>query len=302
MVRVMEKSMTSRRLTQLSAVALGVLLLWALVSQPGADLEPDIFMPAIGILGLLIAILFGLVFLAMSFAIRGSRTYWSGGVDSKQVGRIIVMIGLIVLTQLAVGLSLYRLGDFTTLYLVMNSLLAFALIPAGLLVSGFVKWPERKSSASKLQRLLTGIVGISVAAAVSFAAVSWAPEPVKIPPVSELSMILAVILAAAAAEEVVFRVLLLTALVDHTRSRLNALVLSAVVFGLAHAPLELFHPAVLADWALVSQVAIAYAPQFIAQIALGLVLGALWLRTGSITVVVLVHAVNNVGSTLAYGL
>ena len=51
---------------------------------------------------------------------------------------------------------------------------------------------------------------------------------------------------------------------------------------------------------MLQQAANAYAPGFLLQTVLGMVLGALWLRTGSIWLVVLTHAIFNLGPALAY--
>ena len=38
------------------------------------------------------------------------------------------------------------------------------------------------------------------------------------------------------------------------------------------------------------------------QTMLGLILGVLWLRTGSITLIALTHAIMNMGNVMAFGL
>lgn len=124
----------------------------------------------------------------------------------------------------------------------------------------------------------------------------------EMPSAGVLFISVAKIIVLAAAEEVIFRVLLLTALLDLTRSRLYAVFLSSVVFGLVHAPLELMQPVVHGDWLALQYMAQAYAPDLLLQTFAGLVLGVIWLRTGSIGLVVLTHAVINVGPTLLIGL
>jgi membrane protease YdiL (CAAX protease family) len=44
----------------------------------------------------------------------------------------------------------------------------------------------------------------------------------------------------------------------------------------------------------------SYAPIYLGQLVLGLVLGVVWLRTGSITLVTAIHAIANVGYALAF--
>ena len=46
----------------------------------------------------------------------------------------------------------------------------------------------------------------------------------------------------------------------------------------------------------------AYAPLFLGQGVIGTFLGVLWLRSGSIVLIALTHAIFNVRTTLLYGL
>ena len=144
------------------------------------------------------------------------------------------------------------------------------------------------------------VAALGFAIGVSYLKFANAPPDSEILTVGDLVLHGPVLLVAAAAEEVVFRVLLLTALLDLTRSRFHAVFVSSVVFGLGHAPLALIQPVALGDWALLQHAAQAYAPHLLLQVLGGLALGSVWLRTGSLGLVVVTHAIMNVGPVLPF--
>jgi membrane protease YdiL (CAAX protease family) len=94
----------------------------------------------------------------------------------------------------------------------------------------------------------------------------------------------------AAAEELVFRVILLSCLCTVLRSRLAALLLSSVIFGAVHIPNAYAEGAVSEFWQV----------DFVTALPLlivwdGLFYGVLWLRTRSFVLVTVIHAVSNFG-------
>ncbi|GAA0869174.1 hypothetical protein GCM10009116_10100 [Brevundimonas basaltis] len=106
---------------------------------------------------------------------------------------------------------------------------------------------------------------------------------------------------AAAAEEVVFRVLLLTALLSATGSRLQALVLSSTFFAIVHVPLDLAGPLLALEWQVMADGIVALAPSLLMKLGVGFLLGAVWLRTGSLILISLLHFMGNFGPVLAAG-
>lgn len=289
---------TLRLQSQFIALGLAALTFWIMVSAPGV-VDPEFAGTIYVVFALLVAVFFGLLFVVLRFATAGSTIYWSGSPRPNQVGWILAMIGVALAVNLSAGWILQdRLGETAEIVALLTSM----LVPAALLALGLVKWPARLKSASKLRLSLVSAAAIGFAIAVSYSKFANGPAVLEIPPVGGLFISVAVLIAAAAAEEVVFRILLLTALLDLTRSRFHAVFLSSVVFGLAHAPFVLLQPVVHGDWLILQSVAQAYAPDFLCQTLFGLVLGVLWLRTGSIGLVVLTHAVMNVEPTLLTGL
>ena len=293
--------MIARSLSQFFALGLAALTFWFMISAPGV-LAPEFAGAIYVVFALMLAVLFGLSFAVMRFATAGSTIFWSGGSrPSRQVGRIATLIGVALAVHLSAGWIFElqgRLDETATTV----ALLTWTIIPAAFLAFGVAEWPARLESTSKLRLALVGAVAVCFAIAVSYAKFANGPPELEIPSVGVLFIPVAGLTVAAAAEEVVFRVLLLTALLDLTRSRFHAVFLSSILFGLTHAPLALLQPVVHGDWPMLQYAAEAYTPEFLMQTVGGLVLGVLWLRTGSIGLVVLTHAILNVGPRLLTGL
>lgn len=293
--------MTAHRLSQLLAFALAALTWWVLVSRTGV-VEPEFAVEINAVLAVVVALAFSLLFVGLRLATAGSAIYWSGDAGPRQVWRIGLMIAATLALQLAPGEILDLFGRLDTLSATALHLLAWTIVPAAFLQFGLVKWPTRLRSASKLGLLLAGATGIAAAAAWSYGAVAFATVELSIPPVAVLAVEMAANVVGATAEEIVFRVLVLTALLHLPVSRFQAVFLSSVAFGLVHVPGALAEPIVSADWAMLQGAAFEYGPRFLMQTLAGVFLGVLWLRTGSIVLIALTHAVLNVGATLAYGL
>lgn len=288
---------TLRLPSQFIALALAALMFWCIISQPQGALETGedgLFYAA---LIALIAVFCGLWFLALKLGTAGSAVFWRGEGGSKQVKRIALMVGVALTIQLSLDATLIVSGHSSALSATITGLLVWTLVPAAFLWSGFVTWPRRMGRPSWFRLLLASVVAIGLAAAFTYRSILIsAPET---PSFGELSVMLARLVVAAGAEEVVFRVLLLTALLDLGFSRFQAVFLSGVVFAVGHAPLAMAQPITLGDWPLLHHAIDLYGEVFLAQVAVGLGLGVLWLRTGSITLVTLTHALFNVGAALA---
>ena len=293
--------MIARRLSQFFVVALAALALWSVVAAPGV-VGPEFAGTIYVAFTILLALLFGGLFVALRFASAGSTVFWKGGPrPGRQVGRIAIMIGTALAVQLSAGWIFELDGRLDEAASVL-ALLTWTVIPAAFVASGVVKWPKRVEVASKRRLTLVGAIAICLTLSVSYAKFAYAPTEVVIPSLGGLLIPVASLIAAAAAEEVVFRVLLLTASLDLALSRFHAVFLSSIAFGLIHAPLALMQPVVHSDWSMLQYAAYAYTPVFLMQTLAGLCLGVLWLRTGSISLVVLSHAIINVGPTLLTGL
>ncbi|GAA0869078.1 hypothetical protein GCM10009116_09140 [Brevundimonas basaltis] len=291
--------MTSRRLTQTLPAALVALTWWTLVSRPGV-VDPAFAGTIYVAMFAVTVVVFGVLFLALRVATGGSVIYWSTN-RRDQVRPIGWMIVAGVAVMLAAGSILAGLGLFDVGAAWATSLLAWTLVPAAFLQFKWVIWPTRLSRPGPLKLLLFGVVAICVAAAWSYAAFSAAPAASRIPWDESVIVSLGAVIVGATAEEVIFRVLLLTALLDRTGSRLQAVFLSSVAFGLTHVPGEMAQSVAAGDWTMIQLIAHEYAPQFLIQTLTGLFLGVIWLRTGSIVLIAATHALFNTGGMLASG-
>lgn len=291
--------MTLRRLSQILALALAALILWIIVSLPGV-VDPEFAVTNYVVFVVMVAVFLGLSFVALRFATAGSTVYWSADTGSKQVGRIGLMVAVMLGLLITAGRILDWFGVSDSVTLEAAYLLAFTLVPAGFLQFGLVKWPTRLCSASKARLFVAGVVGIGAAVAWTYGAVSFAPDGMASSPIGDTAIRMGSVLIGATAEEVIFRVLLLTALLDVSGSRFQAVFLSSVAFGLMHVPGALVQA--VGSWPMLLEATAAHALPFLDHVAVGAFLGVLWLRTGSITLIVLTHAILNVGTTLVRGL
>lgn len=292
--------MTARRLSQLLALALAALTWWVLVSRPDV-IDPEFAVELHVAFVVVVAVVFGLLFLALRFASGGSTIYWSMK-RTDQVRPIVSMELATVGLMLSASVVFHWLGRADPATAEITYLLTGTLVPAAFLQFGLVAWPSRSSYPGQLRLFLIAGLAVCLAAAWTYAAYSNAPDKLDIPPVPDLIVTVGAVILGATFEEVVFRVLLLTALLARTGSRFQAVFLSSVAFGLVHAPGALLDPVLHGDWAYLPEVAYEYAPQFLMQTLIGLLLGVLWLRTGSITLIAATHAILNLGNALANGL
>jgi membrane protease YdiL (CAAX protease family) len=291
---------TSRRLSQLFALALATLTYWVIVSRPGVI--GDDFIGTIYAMFLVVTlVLFGLGFLVLRLATGGAETYWTQN-RLDQVRPILGMEVATVTVMLAANVAFHWLDREGPASAEITYLVTGTLVPAACLGFGLVAWPSRTGRPGWLKLLLIAGLAISLATAWTYAGYSIAPDKSGLPPVPDLIVAVGAVVLGATFEEIVFRVLLLTALIARTRSRFQAVFLSSVAFGLMHVPGVLADPVIHGDWALLQQVAFEYAPEFLVQTFVGLLLGVIWLRTGSIMLIAATHAVLNMGRVLAYGL
>jgi membrane protease YdiL (CAAX protease family) len=164
-------------------------------------------------------------------------------------------------------------------------------IPLILLSTRIWRWPTQKVSLSNLN-----LIYIAAFTTV-FAAFTGPGMLFNFNALSDewLTLLIAAeTIVLALGEEVLFRVLLLSYLASLLQSRLQAVAISAILFALFHIPaLVTQNPSVSAVSWLSSNVAV---PTVL--LAVGVFLGAIWIRTQSIAVVVLAHAAYNLSFRL----
>ena len=229
---------------------------------------------------------------------RRPVTYWVSRTPPPQAGRVgLLIIGALTL-QLLVGAALELADLMTELSSRLLGVGIWVGVPLIALGRGFVTWPVRQATPSAVTLAITSVVALPFTAGLcwvlagsptAISGSAWSPGLV-----SRIGLTL----TAAAMEEVVFRVLLLTALLTATGSRLQALLLSTAAFALGHVPLALAEPLLRMDWTLLREATASYAPGWIWQLGLGCLLGGLWLRTGSLVLISVLHGLYNLGGLL----
>lgn len=294
-----DSPLTLRRFSQVIALALAALVYWAWFVRPEVATKADDALSTYVIAGVLVAAIFGLVFLALRIGASGVTAYWRGASGSDQVQPVATLIAATLAILSTVGAIQFSLGNLDSNTATAASLLVWALVPAAFLQFGLVKWPSRQRTASTLTLILFASPVAILMAAFSYNSFLKADGQMPMPAIGPLILIIAKVVVAAAAEEVVFRVLFLTALLERTASRFQAVFLSSVLFAAMHAPLFLFQPVIQGDWQLLALVAGNYASEFAMHVLVGLVFGVVWLRTGSIALISILHAIVNIGPALA---
>lgn len=292
--------MTSRRLAQLCALALFALTYWTVVSRPGVIGDEFVGM-IYAVFFILTLLLFGGAFFLLRLGAGGQTVFWSTG-RTDQVRPVIGMELAIVAAIIAAAAGLQLAGLDDPLSAEITYLLTGTLIPAACLQSGVLTWPSRLHRPSWIRLVVIGGLAIGTAAAWAWGGYLASTDKAALPTIPESVVSIGAVVVGATFEEVIFRVLLLTAILDRTGSRFHAVFLSSVAFGLVHVPGMLIDPILHSDWAGLQKIAFDYAPMFLMQILAGLLLGVLWLRTGSITLIALTHAILNLGKVFAYGL
>lgn len=293
--------MTLRSLSQLLALALATLSWWVLVSRPGV-VDPELAVETHVVFAGIVVVVFSLSFVALRFATGGSIAFWSmKRTDQLRSAAWLILAFLGVMH--AANAALFAVGRLDPASAMVTYLLAGTLVPAFFLQFKLITWPSRLRYQGPLRLFLIGGLAICLAAAWSYTGyAARPPEASGLPPVHELIVTVGAVIIGATLEEILCRVLLLTALLDRTGSRFQAVFLSSVVFGLMHVPGHLMDPIMDGDWAFLLQVAFEYAPVFLIQTLFGMILGALWLRTGSITLIAATHAMLNLGKYIGNGL
>lgn len=245
----------------------------------------------------------GLVLATLKWGVREPVDYWRAVAQPSQMPRVALLILVVLVAQLAIGTAV-RLIDETTywrwsyaIYLLVWTGVSLAFIGLGV-----VQWPERRASPQVRELLIVAVPAILVAAAIGYLGAVEYSGPRVTPSFVELAIGGGSVLLGATMEEVLFRVLLLTALVHASGSRTQALILSSVIFALAHTPAALAGPVVNQDWVQLSVYAKSFLPELTVLTAFGFLVGALWLRTGSIALIAVVHAITNLGPVLVGGL
>lgn len=278
---------SSRAYTTLTSMAIAAIV---------ATLAWITFAPS-GFVGAPIAmsVIIVLVYLTLAGRTNPGDEIWVAAEPPAQHIRLMVLILVLICLQFLSAVILQRLNQLDFIKTTLLSTVVWTLCPLLALKLGLVRWPKRVGRPRQAEVLAISAIAITIA--VAFCALTMASYadvvPRRLP--GGLPADIAAVAVGATMEEIVFRVLLLTALMAVTGSRFKALVLSATIFAACHVPTAVAAPIAMLDWGVAADYLRDLAPQMVWKIGFGLLLGALWIRTGSLTLVAAFHAIANMG-------
>lgn len=230
-----------------------------------------------------------------------SSDLWTAVEPPQQVRRVLILIAAAIGIQLTAAWVLQLTQQLNWMSATLLSMGTWIGLMGLCLATGFVRWPKRRRSPTGWDIARVAIPAVLVAAL--FCYLTTLPlrgaMPQRLP--GGLPTDVSAVAVAATVEEIVFRVLLLTALLTATGSRFQALVLSSILFAVGHVPLALAGPLFALDGTQMIEQSRQLAPEMVWKIGFGFLFGALWLRTGSLVLIALAHALANLGPVLAIG-
>lgn len=235
-----------------------------------------------------LVLLFGLV--APTLLLWRTERLAALGIDQagafQQFLRTVLFIPLVFVTNGLLWIldETKRLSDvafFTIEELVHTS--TWILVPLVLYRLGSWRWPQHNRPT-----LSAFALGAHIALLICLIRVVSDPEVGKLAevPASHAVVALPLIVSFAFAEEVVFRVMLLSYLAVWLRSPLAALAVSSAFFGFFHVPFD-----VVSDWPEYVLDNTTAGPLY--RAALGAFFGALWMRTRSLLLIGSAHSLFN---------
>jgi membrane protease YdiL (CAAX protease family) len=269
---------------------IGAFYVWITVAPSGYSAAP-----------VAAVIMAGIVLALLKLGVRKPVAYWEAVSTPNQAGLVCLIILTSVVLRFVIGAFLSRSAEWEWLMFSPLDLLITIAVPLAFIAFGGVRWP-RRVARPRLVGLLV-VAGFSIAFAVLMVSFQVPKQDVPASPPSIVEVLgsLGETALAATTEELTYRVLLLTALVKVSGSRIQALVISSAIFALVHIPPSLAIPLYLQDAEMLRFYATGFFPELVWIIAIGFFFGALWLRTGSIVLISLVHTILNLAPVIVGG-
>lgn len=250
---------------------------------------------------LVVGVTLSLLVAALKLGVSRPVDYWVAS-NRSQASRLIVMIVASVIIHFTLSAGLILSNAYTWQAGLVITLIVWTGVPVTCLRFGWVDWPRRLATPHKREFLIVAAASLVIAFVLGLLASTPTEAPSSVQNLANLAFSSSVLLVSATMEEIVFRVLLLTAIVEVTKSRMQALIFSSLIFVLCHIPLTLAYPVVMGDLNMLSEAATSFWPEVVVLTCLAFLFGALWIRTGSIALVAVVHAMLNLGDVVATGL
>lgn len=235
----------------------------------------------------------GFTIAALRLGTSWPEGHWQTTHQPPQLPRVAILILFCLVLQTAAIAGTVLIPQFGVVSIAVASDVVWTASILIFLGAKYVALPQRRTRPGKLGFAMVAGLAITAIAAVAYIKVLADTGPRYDGPLAEIIMTVPRVAYAAAIEEIVFRVLLLTALVQACQSSKHALVLSSIIFALIHIPGAFAKPLILGDGSGVAYFLGIYPGLFTWQLGVGFALGALWLRTGSIILITVVHTIFN---------
>ena len=216
-----------RVLSWLCVVGLGAFGAWITVAPFGWVGTP-----------IAVTAMLGLVLATLKIGVRKPVDYWEAVTEPDQAPRVLMLIVICLTIQLIIGavVQVAHQMSMTAFWSDAVYFLAWIIAPLAMIGVGIVRWPQRRASPANGELFPVAVAGILVATGLGYLGFLAYDGPRLPTTPAQLVVGGGFTLLAATMEEVVYRVLLLTALVTASGSRNQAPLLSSVVFAVAHLP------------------------------------------------------------------
>jgi len=248
------------------------------------------------------AVVMGLIVTALMRPIQNKNQFsWKFLESEQHISRVFPFIpGLLAVHFALVGV-LRVIGLSSAGLEIAIQLFVWIVLPAAGVLSGMLPWPRRDREAGSRKSFTVYVAAIILACMFGLLfTLPLAPRSELASP-SRLVMEVGYFTALATSEEIIFRMIMLTAIMQISGSRWYALIISSTAFALAHLPIAMLEPVVNADPDQLVFYLKSFAPELVWKIGMGFILGAFWIRTGSLILVALAHAIMNVVPSIYSG-
>ncbi|MDO9077292.1 MAG: CPBP family intramembrane metalloprotease [Brevundimonas sp.] len=241
------------------------------------------------------AIVMGLIVIALMRPIQNRpRFIWKFVGSEQQISRVFPPILALLTVHIVLVGVLRAIGLSSTGLEIAIQLFVWIILPVFGALSGMLALPRRDREVRSKKTFTVYVAAIILAFMFGLMlTLPLAPRSELASP-SRIVMEVGYFSALATSEEIIFRMIMLTAIMQMSGSRWYALIISSTAFGLAHLPIAMLEPVVNADPDQLVFYLKSFAPELVWKIGIGFILGALWIRTGSLVLVALAHAIINV--------
>lgn len=224
--------------------------------------------------------------------------YWRQTEPAASINPALALIFSIIFVQLILTSSIELIAHEGGIQSTIIYYFSWGFIPALFIAKKWILIPKKTGSPSLLLSATIAILSTAFCAAISGLIFVFI-DRLSVPSVYNFVFELLDTISAAFLEEIVFRLILLTALIELSKSRLAALIISSSLFAILHVPVLMSGMIINGEWGNLAAYSRDLFPAMNHLLGMGFILGAVWLRTGSLILVVFLHTILNLGVFLS---